>query len=104
MSTQKESVKVSIMQREFTVACTTEESQGVVEAAAYLDRQMRKVSGGAQVLSIDRCAIMAGLNISHELLELRKSVEHGKQMSSRIENLNQQIDEVVTNFKQAATS
>ncbi len=92
------------MQREFTVACTTEESQSVVEAAAYLDRQMRKVSGGAQVLGIDRCAIMAGLNISHELLELRKSVADGKQMSSRIDSLNQQIDEVVTNIQQSAAS
>ncbi len=103
MATQKESVKVSIMQREFTVACTEEESQGVVEAAAYLDRQMRAVSGGAQVLGIDRCAIMAGLNISNELLELRKSMEDGEQMSSRLENLNQQIDEVVTNIRQVAS-
>ncbi len=104
MSGQKENVKVSIMQREFTVACTEQESQGVVEAAAYLDRQMRAVSGGTQVLGIDRCAIMAGLNISHELLELRKSVEDGEQMNSRLESLNQQIDEVVTNIRQVAAS
>ena len=103
MSTQKESIKVSIMQREFTVACSEEESQSVVEAAAYLDRQMRAVSGGAQVLGIDRCAIMAGLNISNELLELRKSMEDGEQMSTRLENLNQQIDEVVTNIRQVAS-
>lgn len=104
MSTQKESVKVSIMQREFTVACTEQESQGVVEAAAYLDRQMRTVSGGAQVLGIDRCAIMAGLNISHELLELRKSVEDGEQMNSRLESLNQEIDDVITNIRKVAAS
>ena len=103
MSTQKESVKVSIMQREFTVACTEEERQGVVEAAAYLDKQMRTVSGGAKVLGIDRCAIMAGLNISHELLTLRKSVEDSEQMSARLESLHQQIDDAVTNIQQMAS-
>ena len=104
MSAAKESIKVSIMQREFTVACSEQESHGVVEAAAYLDRQMREVSGGAQVLGIDRCAIMAGLNISHELLELRKSVEDSERMSARLENLKQQIDEAVTNIQQVAAS
>ena len=100
MSTLTDSVKVSIMQREFTVACGADESQGVVEAAAYLDKQMRAVSGGAKVLGIDRCAIMAGLNISHELLALRKAMAHEAQMTTRLETLNQRLDEAVSNIRQ----
>lgn len=100
VTTQKESVKVSIMQREFTVACGEAESQSVVEAAAYLDRQMRKVSGTAAVPGLDRCAIMAGLNISHELLALRKAAEDDERINSRLEDLNRQIDAVVTNIRQ----
>ena len=102
MSAQKESIKVSIMQREFTVACTVDESRGVVEAAAYLDKQMRAVSKGAKVLGIDRCAIMAGLNISHELLALRKAEGEDEQINARLESLHQQVDEVVTNIRQAS--
>ncbi len=102
MPTEKESVKVSIMQREFTIACTEAESRGVVEAAAYLDKQMRAVSTGTQVLGIDRCAIMAGLNISHELLTLRKAASDGEQLNSRLESLHRQVDEVVTNIRRAA--
>ena len=63
------------MQREFTVACPEEETEELVEAAAYLDKQMRSISDGGQVLGIDRCAIMAGLNITHALLRLQKTVE-----------------------------
>ena len=90
-----ENVKVSIMQREFTVACTAEERQGVVEAAAYFDKQMRASSQGTQALGADSCAIMAGLNISHELLTLRKSASDSEQINSRLESLHRQVDEVV---------
>ena len=92
---RKENVKVSIMQREFTVACTARERQGVVEAAAYFDKQMRAASQGTQSLGVDSCAIMAGLNISHELLTLRKSASDNEQINSRLESLHRQVDEVV---------
>lgn len=91
------------MQREFTVACAEGESQSVVEAAAYLDKQMRAVSGGAKVLGIDRCAIMAGLNISHELLALRKSMEDGEQMNARLEDLHRRVEEAVAHNQQAVS-
>lgn len=108
MSKPSDNVKVSIMQREFTVACTAAESQSVVEAAAYLDRQMRSVSGGAKVLGIDRCAIMAGLNISHELLASQESATTGKkdnaQMQSRLVEINRRVDDVVTDLRKVAAS
>lgn len=111
MSIDKNSVKVSIMQREFVVTCTAEERRSVVEAAAYLDKQMRAVSKGARVLGIDRCAIMAGLNISHELLELQQvatetaqlkveTASDNAQLNERMENLHQQIDAVVTSIQE----
>ncbi len=103
MSVAKESVKVSIMQREFTVACSREESRGVVEAAAYLDRKMRAVSKGAQVLSIDRCAVMAGLNISHELLALRQLLHDNEQVNSRLEGLRRRVDQAVTGIRRPAS-
>lgn len=99
MNPPKENVKVSIMQREFTVACTAEESQSVVAAAEYLDKQMRTVSKGKQVLSGDRCAIMAGLNISHELLALRQAMYDQSALDSRLENLHQQVEQAVTSIR-----
>lgn len=91
------------MHREFTVACTEGERHSVVEAAAYLDKQMRAVSTGAQVPGIDRCAIMAGLNISHELLALRESAGDEAKISSRLESLHRQVDDVVENFQRKAS-
>lgn len=102
MSLPKKSVKVSIMQREFTIACKEEESQGVIEAATYLDKQMREIVDNNQALGADRCAIMAALNISHELLEARKSMGEGNDMSQRIDKLHAKIDDAMDNIRQVA--
>ena len=85
------------MQREFTVACSHEEAQGLIEAAAYFDEQMRAITKGSQILTIDRCAIMAGLNITYSLLQTQKVVREQENMVSRLQLLHDQIDVAVTN-------
>ena len=102
MSSEKKGVKVSIMQREFTIACSEEETQGVVEAASYLDKQMRAIATNNQALGADRCAIMAALNISHELLEARKYMGDGDQVNERLEKLGDQIYGAMDQIRQVA--
>ena len=96
----KQSVKVSIMQREFTVACSADEMDGLTEAAAYLDKQMRAIADGSQVLGQDRCAIMAGLNISYALLQLQKTAGTQENVNTRLEQLSDRVDAFVSNLKE----
>ncbi|NKB64855.1 MAG: cell division protein ZapA [Gammaproteobacteria bacterium] len=99
-SAKKHSVKVSIMQREFTIACTEEESPQLIEAAAHLDTQMRTIAKGSQILGMDRCAIMAGLNISHELLQLKKNTGDSKKINSKLTNMHDKVDKAIEDFQQ----
>ena len=94
-------VKVSIARREFTIACDEEERRDVIEAAAHLDRQMREVAKG-KALGVDRCAIMAALNISHEFLQLQKTAQANQKLDARLATLHDQVDEVVVNLHRAA--
>jgi cell division protein ZapA len=102
MTSEKNGVKVSIMQREFTIACSEEETQGVIEAAGYLDKQMRTIANNNQALGADRCAIMAALNISHELLEARKNIGDDDQVAKRLERLHAEIDTAMDSIRQVA--
>lgn len=61
-------VTVSILDREFVVACTSEERAGLIAAASFLDGRMREVRNAARTASVDRVAVLAALNIAHELL------------------------------------
>ena len=102
MPANKKSVKVNIMQREFTIACTDEEEQGVIKAAEYLNTQMRQIAENNQALGADRCAIMAALNISHELLEARENIGDDGDVSERLDKLHEQIDDAMGAIRQVA--
>jgi len=102
MSTTKKNVKVNIMQREFTIACTDEEAPGVTKAAEYLNDQMRQIAENNQALGADRCAIMAALNISHELLVARDNIGEDSDVSDRLDKLHDQIDDALGTIRQVA--
>ena len=65
-------VSVSILDREFLIGCTPEEKPGLIAAASYLDTKMREIRNNARAAGVDRIAVMAALNIAHELIQLRQ--------------------------------
>jgi cell division protein ZapA len=64
---------VTILDREFRVACPEDEQEKLLEAVAYLDKNMREIRDAGKITSIERIAVMAALNISNELLTTRIS-------------------------------
>jgi cell division protein ZapA len=63
---------VAILGREFKVACKESERAELTEAVAYLDKRMREIRDAGKVSGTDRIAVMAALNITHDLLRARK--------------------------------
>ncbi len=62
------SLEVTILDREFHVACPEDERAELLDAVAYLDKKMREIRDAGKIASVERIAIMAALNIAHELL------------------------------------
>jgi cell division protein ZapA len=62
------SLDVTILDREFRVACPDDERTELLDAVAYLDKKMREIRDAGKIASVERIAIMAALNIAHELL------------------------------------
>ena len=69
-------VAVSILDREYLVACTPEERPGLVAAAALLDGRMRELRSASRSATVDRIAVLAALNFAHELLQQRNAASH----------------------------
>jgi cell division protein ZapA len=63
---------VTILGRDFKVACKESEREELTQAVALLDKRMREIRDGGKVSGTDRIAMMAALNIAHELLRERR--------------------------------
>ena len=61
-------VTVTILDKEYLVACSDEERHDLIRSADYLDKKMREIRDNGKIIGSDRIAVMAALNISHELL------------------------------------
>lgn len=73
MSSEAKPMDIKILGREFRVTSTDEEKAGLLKAVDYLDSKMREIRDHGKVAGVERIAIMAALNIAHELLTLQGS-------------------------------
>jgi cell division protein ZapA len=71
MSADSKGLQINVMGREFRVACPEEEQKGLLEAVDYLNKKMNEIRDNGKVIGLERIAIMAALNIAHELLSTK---------------------------------
>jgi cell division protein ZapA len=95
MKTVPAGVNVSIMGKEFMVACAEGEREALTAAASFLDRKMREIQESGKVIGTERCAIMAALNITHDLLDLRKRGDITPDVSQKLRFLQSKIEAVL---------
>ncbi|WP_296248259.1 cell division protein ZapA [Pseudomonas sp. UBA4194] len=69
------SVTVQILDKEYSIICPPEERSNLVSAARYLDGKMREIRSSGKVIGADRIAVMAALNITHDLLHRQDTPE-----------------------------
>lgn len=92
-----EPVKVTILDREFLVACPDDEKQSLLESAEILSERMRDIRDSGKIVGVDRIAVMAALNITHEMLQARNRVAVTGDAEQRLERL---ADRVKTAIEQ----
>ena len=64
-------VVVNILGKEYQVACPEEEKSALIASAEMLHDSMEQIRGTGKVVGLDRIAVMAALNIAHELIGLK---------------------------------
>ena len=94
---QNKIVTVHILDKEYCIACPDDERSNLESAARYLDGKMREIRSGGKVIGSDRIAVMAGLNITHELLHKQERQE--KQVGAardQVRNLLDRVNDALT--------
>jgi cell division protein ZapA len=58
---------VSLLGREFKVACKPEEQAELQDAVLLLEGRMREIREASKTSSVERVAVMAALNLAHDV-------------------------------------
>ena len=95
MSAEPKGLQVSIMGREFRIACSSDEEESLLEAVDYLNRKMQEIKDQSKVSSYDRVATMAALNISHELLTTRLGSFDVSAFKRRMATIESKLDQAL---------
>jgi cell division protein ZapA len=66
-------VSVRILEKEYQVACLPEERSELLDSAEFLNGKMRDIRDAGNIVGLDRIAVMAALNLAHELLKRNRS-------------------------------
>lgn len=92
-------VSVRILDKEYPVTCPPDQEQALLQAARHLDQQMRLIRDSGKVIGLERIAVMAALNISHDLLQADAS-DTSAATEAQAKRLNQRLDTVLQQYRQ----
>jgi cell division protein ZapA len=94
-------LSISIMQKEFQVACPADEEEALLRSAKYLHEQMEGIRSSGKVVGMDRIAVMAALNMANELLSGESKIQTSQDYAKlRIRTLNDRIETAIADGKQ----
>ncbi len=75
MSEAAKPVSVTILEKEYLIACSEEERDLLNDAANLLNDKMQEVKTSGKIIGSERVAVLAALNIAHEMLAYKKENE-----------------------------
>lgn len=94
-------INISILDKEYKIACPSGEQPALIASAEYLDSKMREVRDGGNIIGSERIAVITALNIAHELLNSNKlNGELGEILPPRLKSLENKINEALQKARQ----
>ncbi len=93
MSAASEPVSIRILDREYTVGVEPDGRDSLNVAAKLLDAKMREIRGNNRMAALDRVAVLAALNLAHELQQLRSdSDRRDRELTRTLAELHRKLD------------
>jgi cell division protein ZapA len=81
------------MDKEYRIACPEEEKGNLKASAELLNEKLNEIKQQGSVIGTERIAIMAALNMSHEILHNQSIVEEHDDLNERIDDLSERISD-----------
>ncbi len=94
-------INISILDKEYKIACPSGEQSALLESAEYLDRKMREVRDSGSIIGSERIAVITALNIAHELLHSNQLKDDlNNTLPPRLKELENKVSEALHKARQ----
>lgn len=90
-------VTITILEKEYKISCPKGEHESLLVSANNVNESMLKVREGGKALSADRVAVMAAINIAHDLVKTNDQGSSNTNIDTRIDNMQSSIDRILMN-------
>ena len=101
MSEQSTSVQVKILDKEYQVNCPLSDQEALMKSARYLDENMRKIKGRGNIHGLEKIAVMAALNITHDMLKKNRLINETRHVNAQpIKLLEDKVDAALLSSRQ----
>lgn len=93
MSGATSPVSVRVLDREYTVGVGEDERDSLAAAARELEGRMREIRGSNKMVALDRLAVLAALNLAHDLEQLRDAnARRERELARLVAQLSSKLD------------
>jgi cell division protein ZapA len=93
-------VSVRILEKEYQVACLPEERSELLDSAEFLNGKMRDIRDAGNIVGLDRIAVMAALNLAHELLKRNRNEAIESEVSERVKQMRERVESALSRGQQ----
>ena len=101
MSEQSTSVQVKIMDNEYQVNCPPSDQEALIKSARYLDENMRKIKGRGNIHGVEKIAVMAAQNITHDMLRKNQLINETRHSTAQqVQGIETKIDSAIAHSRQ----
>lgn len=99
MSTETSTLEVFILDKSYRINCPEGEQDSLRSSAQYLDRKMREIRSGGKVIGLERIAVIAALNITHELLSASRHMDTESDSKAELSRLISKIEKTLDSYQ-----
>jgi len=85
-------LNIRIMDKDYRVACPADQQATLRDSADFLNDRLNDIKNKGSIIGTERIAIMAALNLAHELLGSKDSIDTLGDVDNRMLNLQKKID------------
>ena len=99
MSTETSTLEVFILDKSYRINCPENEQESLRSSGQYLDRKMREIRGSGKVIGLERIAVIAALNITHELLNASRNMDAQSDSKAELAKLISKIEKTLDHYQ-----